>query len=128
MPTKLPRLNVTVTEHQHSLLAELGELQGRSSASYIREMLDASTPMLEAMLPIFRQAANVAAEQPFKLQQAIKEVLAEVDGQKAQLNLLSLLAGSQSTVANDTPSDADAAPSVAREDASARTKPSKRAR
>lgn len=50
MATRLPRLNVTVTHEQHSLLMRLGRAQGRSAASYLRQLLDASTASLEALL------------------------------------------------------------------------------
>ena len=115
MPSKLPRLNVTVTSHQHDLLAELGSLQGRSSASYLREMLDASTPMLEAMLPVYRAAAAQAAMQPEALQMAIRDALSSIDTNRAQLDLLRLLEASGANSANDA--GAALAPSEAREGA-----------
>lgn len=114
MPTKLPRLNVSITEHQHALLAELGRLQGRSSASFLREMLDQSTPMLEAILPIMRAAAEQVAMQPKQLSDAIRNAVAEVDAQKAQMNLLKLMVDTEHSSANDR--GGDAAPSGARED------------
>lgn len=58
MPTKLPRLNVTVTEEQHALLLELAKLNGGSAASYMRQMLDAATPLLRATVPALRMAAE----------------------------------------------------------------------
>lgn len=118
MPTPNPRLMVTVTPEQHDLLAQLGALQGRSSASYLREMLDAATPMLQAMLPVYRSAAAQVAMQPEALQMAIRDALSDVDAKKAQLDLLRLLAATEAAHANDA--DADAAPSGAREDAGAR--------
>lgn len=114
MPTKLPRLNVSITEHQHALLAELGRLQGRSSASFLREMLDQSTPMLEAILPIMRAAAEQVAMQPKQLSDAIRNAVAEVDAQKAQMNLLKLMVDTEHSSANDR--GGDAASSGARED------------
>ena len=58
MPTKLPRVNVTVTEEQHALLVELAKLNGGSAASYLRQMLDAATPLLRATVPVLRSAAE----------------------------------------------------------------------
>ena len=58
MPTKLPRINVTVTEEQRSLLFELAELEGGSAAGRVRQMLDAATPLLRAAVPLLRQAAQ----------------------------------------------------------------------
>ena len=115
MPALNPRIGVVVTPHQHRLLVELAELQGRSAASFLREMLDAGTPMLEAMLPVYRAAQAQIAMQPEALQMAIREALAAVDGKRAQLDLLKLLAASEANSANDT-GDATG-PSGAREDA-----------
>lgn len=101
MSGKSPRLCVAISDTQHRLLLDLANLQGRSAASFLREMLDAATPMLEAMLPVYRAAAKQAAMQPQELAEAIKGALAEVDAKKAQLSLLGMLAGSQATLSND---------------------------
>jgi len=58
MPTKKPRLNVTVTPEQHALLLELAELNGGSAAGYLRQMLDHSTPLLRTAVPLMRAAAQ----------------------------------------------------------------------
>ena len=58
MPSKLPRVNVTVTEEQHALLLELAQLQGGSAAGFLRQQLDASTPLLRAAVPLLRRAAQ----------------------------------------------------------------------
>lgn len=101
MPTKQPRVNVTISDEQHHLLMALGKLQGRSAASFLREMLDAATPMLEATLPIYEMAAQQAQAQPEALQAAIAKVLGQLDENVDQLDLLSLLASIVPTVAND---------------------------
>lgn len=117
MPTRSPRLNVVLTDEQHSLLLELGQLQNRSASSYLREMLDAAMPMLRSALPIWRAAAQQAEAQPEALQQAIRDVLSEVEGQKDQLDLLQLLAGHlPGSASNDSLPDSVATASVASED------------
>lgn len=58
MPTKLPRINVTVSEEQHGLLLELAALNGGSAAGYLRLMLDQATPLLRATVPALRMAAE----------------------------------------------------------------------
>lgn len=58
MPSKSPRINVTVTPEQHSLLVELAELQGGSAAGFLRQQLDASTPLLRSVVPLMRRAAE----------------------------------------------------------------------
>jgi len=57
MPRK-PRINVAVTKEQHALLLELAELQGGSAAGYLRQQLDASTPLLRVAVPMLRRAAQ----------------------------------------------------------------------
>ncbi len=58
MPTRSPRVNVTVTEEQHALLLELAKLQGGSASGYVREMLDAATPLLRLTVPMLRAATE----------------------------------------------------------------------
>lgn len=58
MPTKNPRLNVTVTPEQHSLLLQLARINGGSAAGYLRQMLDEATPLLRATVPTLREAAQ----------------------------------------------------------------------
>lgn len=95
MPTRLPRLNVTVSDEQHALLLRLGALQGRSAASYLRELLDASTPFLTALLPTL-EAAQAGEERRSAEQAASVEALARTFMQGAdpdQLDLLEHIAG-----------------------------------
>lgn len=54
----MPRVNVTVTEEQHTLLLELARLRGGSAAGYLRQQLDLSTPLLRAAVPLLRRAAE----------------------------------------------------------------------
>jgi hypothetical protein len=54
----MPRVNVTVTEEQHTLLLELARLRGGSAAGYLRQQLDLSTPLLRAAVPLLQRAAE----------------------------------------------------------------------
>jgi hypothetical protein len=129
MPSRSPRINVVVTEEQHALLLELGALQQRSASSFLREMLDAATPMFRAALPIWRAAAKQAEAQPEALRQAIQDVIGEADANRDQLDLLQLLAGHlPGSSSNDSPSASDAAASGASEDVSGREAASGRKR
>lgn len=58
MPTRLPRVNVTVTEEQHALLLELASLEGVSASGFLRAMLDQATPLLRTSVPLLRAAAE----------------------------------------------------------------------
>jgi hypothetical protein len=64
MPTPNPRLSVVVTPHQRDLLAALGAHQGRSAASYLRSLLDASQPHLQLILASLDHAAQSTAGMP----------------------------------------------------------------
>lgn len=111
MATQLPRLNVTVTPSQHRLLAELGKLQGRSSASFLKELLDAATPLLEASLPIWQQVADEAAAQPERLRAMVQQALLDVKGSVAQLDMMDLIV--RTSAASNDPVDAPGQPSGA---------------
>lgn len=126
MTEKLPRLNVTVTHEQHALLAQLGKLQGRSSASFLREMLDVAMPFLRASLPVWEAAARDAAEHPGRLLATIQDALADVKVNVAQIDMMALIA-STADPSNDPGAD-EAAPSGARADRSAPARSDKRAR
>ena len=58
MPSKLPRINVTVSREQHALLLELAKLQGGSASAFLRSMLDKATPLLRTVVPLLRRAAR----------------------------------------------------------------------
>lgn len=115
MPSKLPRVNIVCSEDQYSILGELARLQGRSRAAIVREMLDGSTEMLRALLPIYRQAQEAAERQPELLKKAIADALAGIDAQRNQLDMLALIAATPPEGANDGHQEPAAAPSGARE-------------
>ena len=94
MPTRRPRVNVTITEEQHALLTELAELQGRSSASYLKEMLDAATPLLRDLVPALRLASREMASKRDEVEGAMAPVMERFRalGMSAQLDLDEVLA------------------------------------
>lgn len=99
--TKNPRVNVVVTKQQHQLLVELGALQGRSAASFLREMLDTAEPLLAAALPVWRTIKEQAQAQPEMLRKAIETALHELQVNVDQLDLLKLIAQQQPAISND---------------------------
>ena len=102
MPTSLPRINVTVTEEQHALLLELAKLQGGSAAGFLRQQLDAATPLLRAAVPLLRQAAQEAEiprEEAAKLLAEPLRLIREVVGQ-ADLYEAEVLVGRSSPAAS----------------------------
>jgi len=59
--TLKPRLNVVVEPEQHHLLLSLGKLQGRSAASYLRELVDGAQPYLQHLFEL-EQARALGTE------------------------------------------------------------------
>jgi hypothetical protein len=92
MPTPHPRLSVIVTADQHALLASLGALQGRSAASYVREIVDASTPHLRVLLATLQAASRSTDDLPALLAQVSAEVVRRLEPydelNHAQLDLI----------------------------------------
>lgn len=86
MPTHLPRVNVVVTEEQHALLSELRRLDPsiRSSASFLRTLLDQVTPLLRKTVPLMRAAAEELDTSRESLREPLREFMAELH----QLDLL----------------------------------------
>jgi hypothetical protein len=89
MPTSNPRLMIVVTPEQRELLAELGKLQDRSAASFVRELVDAATPMFRQLLPVMRAHAEAIDGQPVKMEEAVLQVLRSAYGDDpAQLDMV----------------------------------------
>lgn len=78
MPSKLPRLNLTITEEQRALLFELAELEGGTASGFVRKMLDQMTPLLRASVPLLRTAARehqITVEQGrIRIREAMEEL------------------------------------------------------
>lgn len=87
MPTKLPRVNVTVTEEQHSLLSELATLNGGSAAGFVRQLLDQVTPLLRVVVPAMRSAS----EEMNTAQESLNAILREARNAGLNIDQLDLL-------------------------------------
>ena len=101
MPTILPRFNVTVTAEQHRLLSALGALQGRSAASYLRQMLDGAEPMLAALLKVLSEAEYQQDEASRALSEATKWALRDVGADNP--NQIDWIASSAAMVGSSLP-------------------------
>lgn len=89
MPTSNPRLMIVVTPEQRELLGELGKLQGRSAASFVRDLVDTATPMFQALLPIMRAHAAAIEGQPAQLEEVVSQALqGAYSDDPAQLDLM----------------------------------------
>lgn len=85
MPTKVPRVAVTLTPEARKLVEEVGALTNRSHSAIVSELLDAALPALQAV----RDALRVIADQPREAQRLMERVTnqALVDVAQAQLDL-----------------------------------------
>jgi len=93
MPAKYPRLQVTLTEPQRVLLTELGEIQGRSAASYLRELLDGAEPLLRSLLVLLREKELQISRAVEEVTHGTSETLQNMFGSDpAQLDLVEHLA------------------------------------
>lgn len=86
MPTRLPRVNVVVSQEQHALLSELARLdpETRSAAGFLRQMLDQVTPLLRATVPMMKAAAEELDTNRQALRGPLNAFLAQVE----QMDLL----------------------------------------
>lgn len=96
MPSTLPRVSVCLTPDQSRLLERLGGLQGRSQASYVRNLVDLAEPALWRLLTrldgLALRRERIAAETDGNLEAAMdaldEEAASELD---AQLDLVDML-------------------------------------
>lgn len=58
MPTNKPRITITLTEHQHSVLSALSGLQKSSMSSIVVDLVDATLPVLERLADVLGNAAT----------------------------------------------------------------------
>ena len=81
MPTRLPRVNVVVSEEQHRLLSELAALDPgtRSASSFVRQLLDQVTPLLRVTVPLMRTASEEMDSSRSQLREPMREFMAMVD-------------------------------------------------
>lgn len=75
MPSPFPRINVVVSQEQRDLLAELGAIQGRSAASYLRELLDMATPLYRSLMPVLRASQDVRDQVSAGIEQRVAELV-----------------------------------------------------
>ena len=55
MPTKKPRVNITLTQKQYNVFKSLSDSSGQSMSSLIVEIIDLSMPTFERMAATFQQ-------------------------------------------------------------------------
>ena len=80
MPTRLPRVNIVVTEEQHALLSELAALDPStpSAAGFVRQLLDQVTPLLRTTVPLMRAASQEMDSSREQLREPLRDFLASM--------------------------------------------------
>jgi hypothetical protein len=62
MPTRNPRVNVTLSPHQYDLLSRLAKSQSRSRSALLLELLETVVPVLERVVVITEAAQRVQVQ------------------------------------------------------------------
>lgn len=57
MPTVKPRITITLTDHQHTVLAQLAQVQKVSMSSIVVDLVDTTLPVLERLAVVLQNAA-----------------------------------------------------------------------
>jgi hypothetical protein len=84
MPTKKPRIQVSVKPSQYALLQRLAKLQGRSMASVIGELFDQMEPVYERVAVVMQAAVRAQASMKQGLRDATEQAEAEIAPHLAQ--------------------------------------------
>jgi ABC-type transporter Mla subunit MlaD len=83
---KYPRINVPVSQEQYELLSRLAALDPdlRSSASFLRQLLDQVTPLLRVTVPMMQTASEEMKSSREQLREPYRNFIAAV----SQMELL----------------------------------------
>ena len=72
---KSHRISVTISDAQNDLLEKLGNFQGRSKGSYLRELLDGSEFVLQSVWPLLQLHAATLKGRPLSLREVFSTVI-----------------------------------------------------
>jgi hypothetical protein len=75
---------VVISQEQEEVLEQLGRYQGRSKASYLRELLDEAMPIYRAILPMMKAHAATIEGQPVAVRDLVTKVLTGAYGDEGQ--------------------------------------------
>lgn len=84
MPTKLPRITITVNQQTRALLQEMEDLSGQPASSFIREILEEAGPQL--FQPMI-QAMRLAKDKKDEAWDVLNSALAQAQHTGSQLSL-----------------------------------------
>lgn len=80
MPTAKPRITITLTEQQHSILSSLAGLQKVSMSSIVVDLLDTTLPVLQRLTAILQNAASAPQDLLDELRRTAESAENEVSG------------------------------------------------
>lgn len=83
MPTKRPRINVTITPELHQALIEFRRASGMSPASMLSTMLSETVPVIQSMT----EAYKLAKKSPQQAAQVMRDLVSNTHVQVAQMQL-----------------------------------------
>lgn len=73
MPTKKPRVNVTLTQNQYNVFKSLSDSSGQAMSSLIVEIIELSMPTFERMAATFQQLKKAKDADRAKMIEAFEE-------------------------------------------------------
>lgn len=62
MPTKKPRITITLEPHSHEVLSRLSSASRQSMASIVTDILDTAIPSLERVVVVLERAATASQD------------------------------------------------------------------
>jgi hypothetical protein len=83
MPTKKPRLNVTLTPESRAALERLTEASGIAASQFVASIVHDSIPIIEATA----KAMALAKSNPQRAAALMNEVISETQGEMDQVKL-----------------------------------------
>lgn len=83
MPTKLPRISVSVSAESKAALDRLSEASGIASSMFISQIIDNAMPMIETMTRAFSEAKK----SPLRAAEIMQEAMTDAHVELAQQSL-----------------------------------------
>jgi hypothetical protein len=117
MPTEKPRITITLTDHQHSVLSTMAKGQKCSMSSIVVDLLETAIPVLERVTELVAAAQRAPQQALDQLKQSLgraeTDVIGMQDAVMGQLDLLVREAGVAARGAARTKEDAPRAAALA---------------
>lgn len=86
MPSKKPRLALTVPEHRYELLKRLASLQGVSMASMVTDLLEECYPVLERVCVMLEAAKHASESAKEGMRESCDKAMAELEPYRDSVN------------------------------------------